>query len=258
MPQWYLYAITSVIAVGAISLVGIFTLSLQEHVLRKYTFLLISLAIGALLGDAFIHLIPESFEELPMTTAGILVIAGILIFFVLENILHWHHHHSSTSLIMNGSEKEHHDAIHPVGRMILVSDGVHNILDGIIIAVSYLVSIEVGIATTIAVILHEIPQEIGDFGVLLHAGYTKTRALFLNALSAILALVGALAVMVIGETTEPMIMAIVPIAAGGFIYIATADLIPELRDTKSPLRALAQLFMVILGIAAMIALALTE
>ena len=164
----YIYAFVSVIIVSIISLLGVFTLSLKEQFLRKYIFIFISLAVGALLGDAFIHLIPESLESASNPAmVSILIIAGILIFFILEKFLHWHHH----------GEDKNELHIHPVGQLVLFSDGLHNLIDGIIIGVSFIASIPLGIATTIAVILHEIPQEVGDFTVLLHAGYDKKRAL---------------------------------------------------------------------------------
>lgn len=255
----YIYTIASVVAVSLISLIGIFTLALREDLIKKYTFLLVSLAIGALLGDAFIHLIPEAMAELGSTQAAIMVIAGILIFFVLEKVLHWHHHH--------GYEEEEYPVepissdqqrVHPIGYMVLVSDSVHNLLDGVIIGASFLVSIEVGIATTIAVILHEIPQEIGDFGVLLHSGFSKGRALLMNFLSALLAVLGAVVVLVLHSVAEPFAVLMVPIAAGAFIYIAASDLIPELHKTKHPGHSIVQFAVVVLGVATMIGLTYAE
>lgn len=243
----YLYSIGSVILVSLISLVGVFTLGLKEQLLRKYLFILVSLAVGALLGDAFIHLIPEAFEEINNPTlVSFAIIGGIFIFFVLEKILHWHHHD------VGG------DAPHPMGRLILISDGVHNFLDGMIIAGSFLISVEVGIATTIAVILHEIPQEIGDFGILLHAGYSKAKALWLNFLSALLAAAGALMVLIFNNITESFALWLLPITAGGFIYIAIADLIPEMHKTKKVTYTLLQLAAVAVGIAMMTLLLVLE
>ncbi|MFT7565103.1 MAG: zinc and cadmium transporter [Candidatus Paceibacteria bacterium] len=244
----YLYSLLSVIIVSLVSLVGVFTLSLKEKVLRKYVFLLVSLAVGALLGDAFIHLIPESFEVIGNGThVSLAVIAGILIFFILEKFLHWHHHQI-------GPEESEVKKIHPVGHMILISDGVHNFIDGLIIGVSYLVSIEVGIATTIAVILHEIPQEISDFGVLLHAGYSKTKALWINFLSALLAVLGAVVALVAGSSSEVLTVWLLPVAAGGFIYIALSDLIPEMHKTKHIKYSILQVVAVLVGIVAMLLL----
>ena len=245
----YLYSFISVIIVSLVSLVGIFALSIREDLLRKYIFLFISLAVGALLGDAFIHLIPEAFENsINATSVSILIIVGIIIFFILEKFLHWHHH---------GEDKDE-PLIHPVGKLVLFSDGVHNFIDGIIIGVSFLVSVPVGIATTIAVILHEIPQEIGDFAVLLHAGYTKSRALWLNFLSALCAILGVVLTVVLGETGKVFTAWILPIAAGGFIYVAVADLIPELQKTKKMKHSIFQILAVVAGVSAMAALTLLE
>ena len=247
MQETYLYTFASVFAVSAISFSGLLVLSLKEHVLRKYVFVLVALAVGALFGDAFIHLLPESFEEFGGSAVpGILTISGILLFFVLEKYLHWHHHEDDRS------------AVRHTGKMILISDGMHNFIDGAIIAVSYLAGIEIGIATTLTVILHEIPQEIGDFGVLLHSGYTKKRALFLNFISAFLAVLGAILTLIIHETAKEIITWIIPIAAGGFIYIAGSDLVPELHKTKSIRHSIAQFGAIILGIALMITLLFSE
>lgn len=245
----YFYTFASVIAVSLISFVGVFTLSLREEILRKYIFALISVAIGALLGDSLIHLIPEALEDSSNSVlTSVLVIIGVLFFLVLEKFLHWHHH---------GEDKEENH-VHPVGKLVLFSDGVHNFIDGMIIAASFLVSVPVGIATTLAVILHEIPQEVGDFAVLLHSGYTKKRALWLNFLSALAAVLGALTLFVIGEKAEMSVAYLLPIAAGGFIYIAVADLMPELNKIKSVKHSLLQFIAIGIGVAAMVALTLLE
>lgn len=235
----YIYAFIGVITVSLVSFVGAFFLSLKDATLKKYTHLFISLAVGALLGDAFIHIIPEMFETLPNTTlASILLIFGILIFFIVEKFLHWHHHEDDTN--------ENHTK--PFGKLILFTDGIHNFIDGIIIGVSFLVSTHVGVATTIAVILHEIPQEIGDFVVLIHSGFTKKQALWLNFISALASVLGVIIVFIFGNFVENSIMWILPIAAGGFIYIAVADLIPELHKTKKVNHSILQIFAVMVGV----------
>ena len=245
----YLYAFISVIIISLVSLIGVFSLSLKEEILKKYINFFISLAIGALLGDAFIHIIPEAFEShLGPNSVSILVIIGILLFFVIEKFIHWHHH---------GEDKEV-EHIHPVGKLVLFTDGFHNLIDGAIIGASFLVSIPVGIATTLAVIIHEIPQEIGDFAVLIHAGYTKKRALWLNFFSALASIFGLIIVFIFGNIIENIAIWFIPIAAGGFIYIAVADLIPELHKTKKLKHSLIQLGIIILGVLSMIALTLME
>jgi zinc and cadmium transporter len=259
----YLYSLTSVLIVSLVSLVGVFTLSLKEKLLQKYIFLLVSLATGALLGDAFIHLIPEAFESSSKPTlVSIYIIVGIIIFFILEKFLHWHHHQTENQIdleemheSLNESNTKH---IHPVGKMILFSDGVHNFIDGLIIGVSYLVSVEVGIATTIAIILHEIPQEIGDFGVLIHSGYSKMKALWFNFLSALTAVLGTLIALFIGSSSEGIIAWLIPLAAGGFIYIAMSDLIPEMHKTKNAKSSFWQLAAVLIGVLAMVLLLAIE
>jgi len=246
----YIYALTSVIIVSLVSLVGVFTLSLNEKILQKYTFFLVSLAVGALLGGAFIHLIPESFETINNPTiVSLEIIGSILVFFVLEKFLHWHHDHGHA----HGKHCKH-KKIHPVGHMILIADGMHNFVDGIVIAAAYLISIEVGIAATIAIILHEIPQEISDFGILIHAGYTKKKALQVNFLSALTAVLGAILVLVAGNRSETLILRIPPLAAGSFIYIAMSDLIPEMHKTTSQKESLLQIIAILIGIGLMLLL----
>ncbi len=245
----YLYTFASIVVVSLISFVGVFTFSLKEEVLRKYIFIFISIAVGALLGNALIHLIPEALGNSTNTTmTSILIIAGILLFFILERFLHWHHH---------GEDKEKNH-IHPVGKLVLFSDGIHNFIDGMIIGASFLVSIPVGLATTLAVILHEIPQEIGDFAVLLHAGYSKKRALWLNFLSALMAILGAVVLFTLGGIAQISFSWFLPIAAGGFIYIAVADLMPELHKIKEIKYSILQIVAVVIGVLAMVALTFFE
>jgi zinc and cadmium transporter len=242
----YIYAISSVVLVSLISLIGLFTISLNKELLRKYVFVLISLAVGALLGDAFLHLIPEAFEKIADSTyVSIAIVGGILIFFIFEKVLHWHHH---------AHGEEHEETIHTNARMILVSDSVHNLIDGLIIGASYLVSIEVGIATTIAVMLHEIPQEIGDFGILIHSGYTRVKALWFNFLSASFAVIGAIIALSFGKVTDSLILWLLPIAAGGFIYVAMSDLLPELHKNNNTSQSLVQFLAILTGIVAMLLL----
>ena len=235
--------------VSAVSLVGVFTLSIKEQFLRKYIFIFISLAAGALLGDAFIHLIPEALEASSNAAlTSTLIIVGILGFFILEKFIHWHHHGEDVNV----------PHVHPIGKLILVSDSIHNITDGIVIGASFLVSFPVGIATTLAVILHEIPQEIGDFVVLLHAGYSRKKALWLNFLSALPAVIGVIIAFILGSIGEYSNVWMLSIVAGGFIYIAIADLIPELHKTKDIKHSLLQIAVVIIGILAMLSLTFLE
>jgi len=195
-------------------------------------------------------MIPEVFKEISNETiASISILLGIAIFFILEKFLHWHHEH-------HHHNKEDH--IKPFGYLNLISDGLHNLIDGIIIAAAYMINIEVGIATTVAVVLHEIPQEIGDFGLLIHAGFSKSKALLLNLLSASLSLVGVIIVLIIGNSIIDSTAYILAIAAGGFIYIAGSDLVPELHKTNDFKSSIKQFLSIGLGIAIMFLLIIFE
>lgn len=219
----------SVVLVSLASLVGAFVISFrQERLTRTFAFL-IPLAVGALLGDAFFHLIPESFEKTENPAmASFLLFLGVTSFFFLEKFLRWHYHGPKEAI--SAGNQDDNNTQH-LGRLILVSDGLHNFIDGIIIAVSYFVSTEVGIATTLAVILHELPHEIGDFGVLVYAGYERKAALFYNFLSALTAVAGAILILMLGSLPDQLIQGITPFTAGIFIYLASADLIPEIQKT---------------------------
>ena len=241
----YFYTITSVLIVSLISLIGILTLAISEKKLRHLIMPLVSLSAGTLLGDSFLHLIPEMTEtEQTNMSVWLWLLAGILVFFVLEKIIHWRHCHLESTVFHP----------HPVGTMNLVGDGLHNFIDGMIIAGSFLVSTKLGLITTLAVIAHEIPQEIGDFGILLHAGYSRIKAILLNFSSAVVAILGALFALMLGSQTPGFISFVIPFTAGGFIYIATADLIPELKKDTAPAKSFFQLFLIIVGIGIMLAL----
>lgn len=245
----WIYTISSVLIVSLLSLIGVFSISVSRERLNKILIYFVSFAAGTLLGDAFIHLIPESYENVEKAEAiPIYILSGILVFFILEKFIHWRHCH----------EVACDDHPHPYSYNILFGDTLHNFIDGIIIAGSYLVSIPVGIATTLAVIFHEIPQEIGDFGSLVHAGFTRVKALLFNFLTAVSAFFGAIIVLVIGFDSELIARILIPFTAGGFIYIAASDLIPELHKDTKPARSFWQLVMFVLGIALMYALIFFE
>src|SRR3989344_2876361 len=165
------YVFLSVLLVSLVSLVGVFTLSVELKRLQKFIFILVSLAVGALFGDAFIHLLPDAFAkaETP-ATVSMAVLTGIAVFFVMEKFFYWTHEH----------EAEHEGHIHPAGYLNIISDGVHNFIDGALIALSFAASPITGFATTAAVLLHEIPQEISDFGILIYAVFSRKSALLLN------------------------------------------------------------------------------
>lgn len=239
----WIYAIASVLVISLVSFIGVFTLAVKEKLLKRILLLLVSLSAGALLGGAFMHLVPEGLEEFGMSLKFfVYILIGVLIFFILEKIVRWRHCHDVDC-----------DIHHPqsIGPMILFGDSLHNFIDGLIIGGSFLVSVPVGIAATIAVVLHEIPQEIGDFGVLLHGGYSKKKALLFNFLSALTAVVGAVVALLIGAMSESFVVFLLPFAAGGFIYIAASDLIPELHKETKLKGSLFQTLFFVIGIVLM-------
>lgn len=244
----WIYTLVSVFIVSLISLIGVFFLGIKNEKLDKILTYLVSLSAGTLLGDAFIHLIPESYEKISnKNLPAILILAGIMAFFVLEKIIHWRHCHKIAC--------ETHP--HPFSYVILIGDAAHNLIDGMIIAAGFLINTQVGIATAVAVIFHEIPHEIGNFGSLVYGGFSKVKALFFNFLSAIFAIFGAILVLIVN--TDMMIDVakfLVPFAAGGFIYIASVDLIPELKKHISIKQSLGQVGFFIFGIIIMLGLVL--
>ena len=245
MTAVWIYSMASVLIVSMISLVGIITISIRQGLLQKIVLFLVSFSAGVLLGDTFIHLLPEAMRRSDgQLTVPLSVLTGIVVFFILEKIISWRHCHVVTS-------KQHP---HPVAYMNLIGDGFHNFMDGMIIAGSFLASPQIGIATTIAVITHEIPQEMGDFGVLIYAGMNRTKALMFNFLSATAAFLGAAVVLVLSLKTGQVTTILVPFTAGGFIYIAGSDLIPELKEHISTLTSVLELACLLLGMLVMLAL----
>jgi zinc and cadmium transporter len=242
-------ALGSVGFVSSLSFLGALSLLVGESLLRRSLLVLVSLGVGGLLGDAFLHLLPESYgnkanHEL---TVSLLVLAGILLFFIQEKILKWKHLHSDSA-----------GHIHPVGYMNLVATGMHNFVDGVLIGASFLAGPRIGIATTLAVALHEIPHEISDFGVLVHAGFKPKKALLLNFLSALTAIAGTVAALWVGTLAAAFVTTVLPFAAGGFIYIAACDLVPELHKDNSFGGSVTQLMGISFGILLMVLLRLLE
>jgi zinc and cadmium transporter len=241
----WLYSIISVIFISLVSLIGIVTLFIKEKNMSNILLFFVSFSAGALIGDAFIHILPEVVEEFGFTLhVSLYFILGLLIFFVLEKFIHWRHCHVPTS-------KAHP---HPFVYMNLIGDALHNLIDGLVIGGTYLVSIPLGIATTLAVLFHEIPQELGDFGVLLSGGFTRKKALFMNFLTALTAIVGVIIALLLGQISEGFMLFVLPFTAGGFIYIATADLIPELKKETGGKKSILQLIGIVCGVGVMLLL----
>ncbi|MFH1182372.1 MAG: ZIP family metal transporter [Candidatus Woesearchaeota archaeon] len=233
------WILLSTIAVSLIAFIGILALMLKEKVLDKLLLVLVALSAGALMGGAFLHLIPEAAENNSTLTVGLSVLLGFSLFFFIEKILHWRHCHDEKC------------TIHTFAYMNLIGDSIHNFLDGLIIAASFVTSTPLGINTTLAVMLHEIPQEIGDFGVLVYGKMKKSRALFLNFVTALMAVAGGILGYFISSATSYFTNILVPIAAGGFIYIAATDLIPELKKEIEIKKVLGTFSIFVAGIALM-------
>ena len=230
------WILLSTFLVSLISLIGIFTLAINDKLLQKIIFSLIGFSAGALIGGAFLHLLPEALKGTKSTTVFYYLILGIVLFFLLERYVHWRHCHEK------GCD------IHAFTYLNLVGDGLHNFIDGMVIAAGFIVSFKLGVVTTLAIILHEIPQELGDFGVLIFGGFTKKKALVYNFLTALTAMLGALAGYFIIDFSRGFSNFIMPLTAGGFIYIATSDLIPQIHKETDLRRSSLAFFAFLLGI----------
>lgn len=233
-------SLLAVLLVSLISLVGFFTLGINVKFLKKITFLLVSLAVGALFGDVFFHLLPELAHDGFTMDMGMGILSGIILFLIIEKFVHWRHCHEPIS----------EDHTHPLAVMNVIGDGLHNFLDGFLIAASFAVNPVVGVATTIAVALHELPQEIADFGVLVHAGMSVKKALLFNFASALLSVVGVIVFVLVQDVAviEPFM---IPLIIGGFLYIAGSDLVPELHKETKWQRSILQVVAIFIGLALM-------
>ncbi len=230
-------------------MVGVLTLAIKEKRLKSILIVFVSFAVGGLFGDVFIHILPDIFSRAQNTlAASIGVLSGIILFFILEKFIYWRHCHSGICYT--------HDK--PLVWVNLVGDGLHNFIDGIIIAASYGINFQIGITTTLAVVLHEIPQEIGDFAILLHGGLGRGRALLMNFLCSLLAVLGAVVALAVGAAIQDFSRHALAVAAGGFIYLAGSDLIPELHREVRPGRSLVQLAAILAGVSMMALLIFVE
>jgi zinc and cadmium transporter len=231
------WILASTILVSLISLVGIFTLSMKGNLLHKILFCLIGFSAGALIGGAFLHILPECLENSNSNAVFSYLILGIITFFLMERYLHWRHCH-----------EEGECKIHAFTYLNLVGDGFHNFIDGMVIAASFMVSIKLGMITTLAIVFHEIPQELGDFAVLVYGGFTKKKALLFNFASALMAVLGAVIGYFLTDLVKNFANFILPFTAGGFVYIATSDLIPELHKENDLKRSTSAFLAFLLGI----------
>ena len=246
------YIFITTFAIALIAFIGVFALSLKDKILNKILLVLVSLSAGALMGGAFLHLIPEAIEkavteisenghehtghiEIP-TEIFVYVLVGFILFFMIEKVLHWRHCHKGKC------------DVHTFHYMNLVGDSIHNFIDGLIMAASFVTSIELGLTTTVAIAAHEIPQEIGDFGVLIYGGFKKKKAIVLNFIVALTIVAGGIVGYFISKSVEQAVTFLLPFAAGGFIYIAATDLVPEIKKELNFKKYMATLVVFIIGI----------
>lgn len=245
-----LYILIATFLISLIAFIGALTLFLKRELLDKILLILVAFSAGALIGGAFLHLIPEAvsevgFEETAVLKIFLYLILGFCSFFILEQFIRWHQHSTRG-----------HQEIKPFSYLVLVSDAVHNFIDGLVIAASFVIALPVGIAASLAVALHEIPQEIGDFGVMVYGGMKRVKALFFNFLSAIFAVVGGIIGFFLAGKIGGSVVFLLPFAAGNFIYIASSDLIPEIKHRESLQKSLLHFFVFLLGIGLMLLLKL--
>ncbi len=225
-------------SVGSVLLSGSLLL-LNDKWLSRISDYLLYLAGGTLLGSSLLGLIPEAAEALDLHTVVLWVLAGILLFFILEKIILWRICHNADC------ERQNHAA----APMIIIGDAFHNAIDGVVIAASFLTSFELGVFVTFSVILHEIPQEMGDFGILLKSGYSRKKALFYNLLSGSSSLVAGISAYFILDIIQGFIPYALALASASFLYVSLADLIPEMHKETKPKESIIQVLLILLGVA---------
>lgn len=237
MPTELFEIIMATVIISSGSLIGVLALALNQKFLNKILLSLVSLSAGTMLAAALLHLLPEAIGELGVSLPFQLTLASFIGFFMLERFLHWRHCHHKDHL-----------AKHTMGTMNLIADAIHNFLDGVLIAAAFASGEGIGIVATLAIALHEIPQEIGDFGVLLHSGYSRQKAIMFNILVSLTAIAGGILGFYASHTMTNFANYLIPVAAGGFIYISATDLIPELKNETSTKRTISMIATFLLGV----------
>jgi zinc and cadmium transporter len=232
------YIILTTFVIALIAFIGIFTLSLNDKVLNKILLFLVSLSAGALMGGALLHLLPEAIEHTETVDFDVflVILVGFVLFFLIEKVLHWRHCHKGKC------------DVHTFHYMNLIGDSVHNFIDGLIMAASFSISTTLGFTTSLAIAAHEIPQEIGDFGVLVYGGFEKKKAILVNFCVALTIVFGGIVGYFISRNIEQATIFLLPFAAGGFLYIAATDLVPEIRKEENIKKSMATIVVFICGI----------
>lgn len=249
-----IYILISTLVIAALSLCGILVLTFMKKHTHASVLALVALSAGAMFGNAFLHLLPEAIELsqtgiIDLFTVMLLVVGSFVASFLFEQFFFWHHCHSEETC--EPTQK-------PYAHLVLYSDAIHNFIDGLIIAAAFVVSVPLGVATTLAIALHEIPQELGDFAVLVHGGFSKTRAAIFNGLAALTVVLGGIVGFILAGSVDLAVPVLLPIAAGGFIYIAAADLLPELRHNNTRAGIPLYFLVFLTGLAIMIVTAMME
>ncbi|HAM88477.1 MAG: Zinc/iron permease [Candidatus Falkowbacteria bacterium GW2011_GWC2_38_22] len=237
----FLYIILSTFLITLCVWVAVFLLALKKDTLQRISIFLVSLSAGSFLGGAFLHLLPEAAEKIEGERLYMIVLCSFIFFFFMEKLLHWRHCHKENC------------SIHTFGYINLLGDSVHNFIDGLVIASAFMIDIRLGFVTTFAIALHEIPQEIGDFGVLIHAGFDRVKALVINYLVALAVVLGGVVGFFVSSSVESIIPGLLPFAAGGFIYIAASDLMPEIKKEPDFKRSVKSFLIFLLGVLLMYA-----
>ncbi|MDD5501879.1 MAG: ZIP family metal transporter [Candidatus Thermoplasmatota archaeon] len=238
-----LWILGATILDGLMAFAGAVTLKMSEKTLNKIVMILVAFAAGSMLAGALFHLIPEAMEKIdkPLTISA-LILAGFLIFFIVERYLHWHHCHDPDC------------KTHPVTTLVIFGDSIHNLIDGVVIAASFMISIPFGIVTTAVILGHELPQELGNFGILVYGGYSKQKALAYNAMAQFTCVIGGVLGYALSYYTQQASAYLLPFAAGGFLYIAASDLIPEMHKEPDLKKVMINFAVFCVGLAFMIAI----
>lgn len=214
-------------------------MAFSKETLKKVLFYLVALAVGGLMGGAFLHLLPEAIDKMETMNVFLYALTGFFLFLIIEKVIHWRHCHEGDC------------PVHSFAYMNLIGDAVHNFIDGLIMAAAFISGTGLGVASALAIFLHEVPQEIGDFGVLVYGGIERKKALFYNFLTAITAVLGGIIGYYFLSFAEISSAFLLPFAAGGFLYIAATDLIPEIRREDSIRKSVLNFSIIFLGILAM-------
>ncbi|MFX1258717.1 MAG: ZIP family metal transporter [Promethearchaeota archaeon] len=266
----------TIVLIGALSLIGVFMISIKEKILDNILFVLVAFATGTILATALFDLIPEALHHLEELNENgekfsegllfIVIIVGFVIFFIIERFIYWFHGHAHEQrdqfVCYSNKTTEIDESIEKTGNiknfalLNLLGDGLHNFLDGVVIMVGFLSGITTGIIITLAVLFHELPQEIGDFGILLYGGFTKKKALIYNFMSGMVAIFGGLLAYILSNTIEAFNLFFLAFAGGGFLYIASTELMPELIKEKNLKKSIIQTIIFLCGVLLIIILIL--